>query len=294
MELKDYLVNQYYLGSKIIYNSTVQRNKRIIESLPILQKAVIGDIKQIVIKKEYCYFELKDRRKYIFEKSNNLDMLALYSIDPKYENLIKKIVTPSSNVLEVGACWGYYTVLLSNFVGTLGHVHAFEPICKAYDLLSQNVQLNHCENVFLHKIALTNINGNIKLRQIEDRLFFSSTKSNFKERYKEENCKTVRMDDYIDEKFDIIKVDIEGAECLFLDGAKTYISKHSPIIIMEVFRIGLAAHDCSGNSICKRLPGYKAFVANEGVLEPIHSLEELECEDVFFLKEEHIKKCNLF
>lgn len=43
-----------------------------------------------------------------------------------------------------------------------------------------------------------------------------------------------RLDDYEFERIDFIKIDIEGYEFYCLEGAKNTLSKHSPVIYVEI------------------------------------------------------------
>lgn len=287
MELQDYIIQRYYSGSSRLYNWKLNLNRKMVKRIQRLKQVVSGDISKIVIESDKCYFELIDGRKYIFKDENSLDMLILYNINQECDELLKKIILPGSKIIEVGACWGYCTVYLSKLAGASGCIYAFEPQSKAFDLLMQNIIINQCENVLFQKTALTNMNGTIELYESSDRLFFTSISSNFDDCNDKELCEARRLDDCISERFDILKVDIEGAECLFLEGAMNYISRYSPLIIMEVFRIGLLANRNTGRDIIESLPQYQPFIANNGTLVPVQSLDQLECEDVYFLSDEH-------
>lgn len=296
MELSNYLIEQYYLGSTRLYKGSLDKNKKISEEIQVLQKMILADIENITISKDETYFVLKDGRKYIYEKSNSLDMFVLYNPQYGYDKVISKIAKPGLCILEVGACWGYYTILFSKLIGKSGKIYAYEPQEKAYELLLKNMKANRCNNIFPQKIALTNESGMATLFQAEDRLFFTSISNNFANDYKEEKCEMRKLDDCNNvEACDIIKVDIEGAECLFLDGAANYIAQFSPIIIIEIFKIGLKANGHCGSDVSKRLPGYQAFIEKNGYLTPAQCLDDYECEDIFFFKEKHIENYkNLF
>ena len=53
----------------------------------------------------------------------------------------------------------------------------------------------------------------------------------------------VRMDTLIEERGekppDVIKIDVEGAEAMVLRGGERFLSKHKPVILMEVHHIRL-------------------------------------------------------
>lgn len=63
-------------------------------------------------------------------------------------------VAPDSIFVDIGANIGYYTVLASSLVGASGRVFSFEPDRQNFQILEQNLALNHCDNVTLHSCAL--------------------------------------------------------------------------------------------------------------------------------------------
>jgi FkbM family methyltransferase len=56
--------------------------------------------------------------------------------------------------LDVGAHFGYYTLLAAKRVGPAGHVYAFEPSPSSYRRLVQNVRLNGFDNVTAFDFAV--------------------------------------------------------------------------------------------------------------------------------------------
>ena len=55
---------------------------------------------------------------------------------------LRKLVRPSSLVLDIGANIGAHTLRLANLVGSSGRVFAFEPTDFAYSKLQANLDLN--------------------------------------------------------------------------------------------------------------------------------------------------------
>ena len=65
--------------------------------------------------------------------------------DPFISRCLKEWIGPSGNVIDVGANIGYYTLLAGTY--TRGQVYAFEPDPHNYEILINNVELNHLRNV---------------------------------------------------------------------------------------------------------------------------------------------------
>src|SRR5918996_682528 len=49
---------------------------------------------------------------------------------------MRRLVRPGSHVLDIGANIGFYALLLSDLVGSGGHIHAFEPDATNFKHLS--------------------------------------------------------------------------------------------------------------------------------------------------------------
>ncbi len=159
------------------------------------------------------------------------------------------LIHGGETVYDVGANIGLYTRLLLNFFHAK-HVVAFEPMTQTRSLLIQNVALgNIADKVTLLPYALSNMDGQ-QLLQVDD---FSSASSTLdtvtsgsaapgRQQYglspKTEQVMCRRLDSLLGELAlptpDIIKVDIEGAEGLFLEGAQSVLRQHSPKLLIEL------------------------------------------------------------
>ena len=62
---------------------------------------------------------------------------------------LRAVVKPGMTVVELGACYGEFTIQLSKLVGSKGRILAFEPFPKYFEILERNVKLNRCSNVTL-------------------------------------------------------------------------------------------------------------------------------------------------
>jgi len=71
-------------------------------------------------------------------------------------SIVKQLIKPGSNVIDIGANFGWYSVLFSQLVGVSGKVFSFEPIPETYEELNSNVKLNSCKNIKTFNFALGN------------------------------------------------------------------------------------------------------------------------------------------
>lgn len=268
----------------------MRRYSKFNSSIDEIQKMMNKKFKEVTIRNEYYIVNTCSGSKYIFNQENLFDFPALDNKTESYDEVLREIIKPGYHVIEAGACWGYYTIYLSKLVGNLGKVYAYEPQTEAFRILTENLKLNHCENVICYNKALMNSQNEITIRRKEGNLLFSSTAKNFEEFYVEEMAEAVRLDDFKLAKCDVLRVDIEGAEYSLIEGSEKTIKKLSPIIIIEIFKRGLQANGRCGTDILEMLPGYSAFYVRNNLLEPVSSINDLDCEDVFLMRCEHIKR----
>ena len=133
-------------------------------------------------------------------------------------------------IFDVGANVG----LLALPFAEIATVHAFEPDSECFKKLQANVALNpelpitcHCVAI-QHKcepiqLSVRRVGGNSGLSSLMR--FNCHVKSR-------ESVMGMSVDSY-DMAVDLIKIDVEGAESLVLQGAAETIAKHKPAIIWE-------------------------------------------------------------
>ena len=69
--------------------------------------------------------------------------------EPWTFEILERVVKPGMVAIELGACYGEFTIHLSHLVGREGRVHAFEPFPPYFSIAQRNVQLNRLHNVEL-------------------------------------------------------------------------------------------------------------------------------------------------
>jgi FkbM family methyltransferase len=148
-------------------------------------------------------------------------------------DIFLELLKPGMTVLDIGANCGYYSLLAAMYVGSHGKVHAFEPSPLHYDNFIKSIEKNGFNNIQLHQVALTNINGETTLYIPGTggaSIYNPGTPGTI-----EVKVKTVVLSEYLPEqKIDIIKIDIDGAEPLIMNDLFKLIDRNEKIkIIME-------------------------------------------------------------
>ena len=165
--------------------------------------------------------------------------------------IVKNFISHGDVVVDIGANFGQWSVKLSNYVGPNGRVISFEPIDYTYRVLLVVLKIFDCRNVIPIKKAIANIEMDCEMCVPVSRhgtlstgqAYLNTTRDKFSPSIffpKSENhlVKTSPLDSYIDYldgfKLSLIKIDVEGAEIKVLEGAKSLILAHRPIIVCEV------------------------------------------------------------
>jgi len=155
---------------------------------------------------------------------------------------LSKIVRNGQTILDVGAWNGPYTLLLSKLVGDGGKVIAFEPDSSAYTFLLENIKINNLKNTIAERIGLSNFTGKSKLViyrnvfGVRSQSISSLSLRNNEVKSKYEIIKITTIDKYCEENNihpDGLIIDVEGAEGLVIEGARSIIKKFSPWILLE-------------------------------------------------------------
>jgi FkbM family methyltransferase len=151
--------------------------------------------------------------------------------EPAETALIRSQLKPGDTFIDVGANFGYYTVLASKIVGPTGRVIAFEPDPRSFELLQRNVARNGCTNVVLEQKALADKPGTLTLHVSDSNRGAHSLIAAGTENVSHTvDVPAVPLDDYLKDKdgrVDLVKIDTEGAEGFILAGMQDTLRKNS-------------------------------------------------------------------
>ena len=136
-------------------------------------------------------------------------------------------------IIDAGAYIGDSALVLSKW--TQKNIYCFEAMSKNFELLTKTIKMNNIENAVPVKLALGDKAGKLKFHYFD----YSSTCSvNNQADVETEDVEVVTLDDYVCENnldVGLIKVDIEGSEQMFLQGAKKTICEQRPILLISIY-----------------------------------------------------------
>jgi FkbM family methyltransferase len=167
-------------------------------------------------------------KKWIIGSSVHLCWLGIYEY--KKQAIFSELVAEGSIVFDIGAHVGFYTLLSSELVGSKGKVFAFEPVPDNIFYLKNHLQLNHIENVSIIEAAVSEHNGY---------MYFDEGRTSM-QGYISHKGKLLVRNVSLDELHlkgdiptpDFLKIDVEGAELLVLQGMRTILNHYHPIIFL--------------------------------------------------------------
>lgn len=163
--------------------------------------------------------------------------VSLGQYDPETVACFRSYLKEGMIVVDIGANLGYFTVIAARRVGPRGKVFSYEPDPRNFHLLEKNISVNGFRNVTAIPSAISDKIGSREL-------FFgdNNTTHSFSDKRatgRSESVATDTLDDSLSAqgslKVDIIKMDIEGAEPLALEGMKKTIAYNSDLVVLFEF-----------------------------------------------------------
>ncbi|MGH3614024.1 MAG: FkbM family methyltransferase [Pseudonocardia sp.] len=171
------------------------------------------------------------------------NIIAFGCHDPSMHRFIENHVKPGMTCFDVGANVGVVALHLARRVGLSGSVHAFEPVSSIRRRLTENTERNGLSTtVKIHPAALSNGSGRAVMAVADETATnqgqASLVNSDNPQLVISTEITTITIDEFVEsngvDRLDFLKVDIQGAELLLLEGGSRVFTELSPQILMEV------------------------------------------------------------
>ncbi len=203
-------------------------------------------------------------RRWIVGSSNHGCWLGSYERDQQI--LLKKYLGEGDVIFDVGAHVGFYTLLGSVLVRDSGQVVSFEPVPNNLMYLKKHLQINSVSNVTIVEAAVSDRDGLGHLSSGPSSSMWHLDAQG------ELDVQTVSLDELVLNATipppNVIKMDIEGAEILALNGSAKVVSEFHPIFVLSTH--GLDVHQ----RCCRFLEsaGYRLFPIGQTSLDKCREL----------------------
>jgi FkbM family methyltransferase len=204
-------------------------------------------------------------------------------------------IRPGDICLDVGANTGYYTMLMAK-AAPQGVVHSFEPVKINFHLLGGGIELNHLGNVVPNNAALGAQSGEMSFSQSSDGAYSSLKAVGRHAELRQIKVAVDTIDDYMRSqsipRIDVIKVDVEGAEGLVLDGATGIFNsptKKPRVAMLELSDVNLHTYGSSIDNIVEKMTtlGYRPLVIEvTGQVVPFEQHHHDIYPNAFFLRDD--------
>lgn len=171
-----------------------------------------------------------------------------------YAKLNERIDSNNNVFWDIGAHFGYHSLCFASLFPAISKVYSFEPNPFNAQRFLKNVERNShlSDKIFINNLALSN-SDNVSKFTFSDSIDFSESsgshlsevepplKKSTYSKFMNIEVTTRKLDtllnDNIIEPAHIVKIDVEGAEMLVLEGGMNFFRKYKPFIFMEVHNI---------------------------------------------------------
>jgi FkbM family methyltransferase len=139
----------------------------------------------------------------------------------------------TTTVIDAGAQHGEFAILCA--LRGAPRVEAFEPLPETAALLRENLRLNGCDRVQVHEVALGDRTGELEGIRYDSMLVRPGPgTAGSRRRVPEVTLDSLGLLPDPSGPHVLLKVDVEGFEAAVLRGARAFILRYAPKIVVEV------------------------------------------------------------
>lgn len=205
------------------------------------------------------------------------DVLTTYVIKEQLDffedelPFVRSALRSGDYAIDIGANYGCYTTAIARTVGATGKVWAIEPTPETASYLRHSIDVNNFRQVAVIQKAVSNRTGvaYLRLHANAELNAIVTERTNL-------DCTAVpvtTLDELQSEhqwdRIDFVKIDAEGQEQQILEGAKTFFSRHHPLVQYEVKSPGADNQQMLQRLFCSH--GLKSYrlIPGLGALQPL-------------------------
>lgn len=155
------------------------------------------------------------------------------------QKYIKEAYTENTNMIDIGANIGTFSLMMSKYLSENSKIYAFEPVY--YKILTTNVDQNNLKDkILVYPLGLSNNTETLQgfLIDFSIKANYGFTQLDHLEKANDTSKYTINivtLDSLKIENVSFIKIDVEGSERKVLEGAINTIIKNLPTILIEIW-----------------------------------------------------------
>ncbi len=200
--------------------------------------------------------------------------VALGTFEKNTIRRLKVVVKPGFHALDVGANFGYFSLLMASLAGADGHVWSSEPTRHYRERLLRHIELNQMKKrVTVLPFGLSNADAKACIR-----VGTCSATMHPVGDYAQPQEETILLrplDPVASEigikRLDFIKIDIDGHEPSFFEGARSTIAAFRPAMVIEFNQPNLEVAGFHVDTLRKMLEGMGYALRSEKTWAPYAS-----------------------
>jgi FkbM family methyltransferase len=161
----------------------------------------------------------------------------LGSYEERGLRFLSRYLRPGDVFIDVGANIGLYTLTAAQQVGPSGQVYSFEPVPATAARLREHIALNQLNNVVVEEMAVSNAAGTVPIYlPPASNSGMASVHAYTDELHAAVAVPATTLDAYTAgwPAVRLVKMDIEGAEWLALQGMAQLLATRHPALLMEL------------------------------------------------------------
>lgn len=208
-------------------------------------------------------------------------------LHPWITEIFREVIQPGFTVIDGGANVGFYSVLAASLLQGRGRVVSFEPDPRNIPVLETNVRLNDVSHIVdLVPKALSDVEGELDFWLVPWNSWGGSlveVKGSQDTRLK---VASTTLDDYLFSaninRVDVIKLDIEGAEPLALQGMRRSLAS-AKLLIYEINKPRLAELGIQPLELIRwthEYGGFTSLLVSDERTDEILPLEDNRCPEI--------------
>jgi len=247
----------------------------------------IKDVLRQVVRAERAQYPLKEPHtaalggyRARFWIRNHSDWYRIGSKDTEgnfAQDLIRTLSSSRGAFLDIGAAQGFYSI----FAAKAGsRVYAVDPDPVSLDSIGRNIGLNEDVRgrITVLPVALGNEDGDVVLFSDKDGKYAPSLKKTVAGLEDKEVVKQSKLDTLVAKGIlpipDVVKIDVEGAEGMVLDGMQATLTSESrpQHIFLEIHKSYLQLFGTDAESIFRKLKGYGYELPKDNVWPRRHEV----------------------
>lgn len=177
---------------------------------------------------------------------------------------LQAYLRPGDNFLDIGANTGVYSILASAYVGTEGHIDAFEPVERTAARIEERAALNGLNNLRLHRLAVCDQDGELEFGypSSDATMHLRRAGAHQRDKLRVRRTRPDTFEPY--RRYAVGKMDIEGAEPLALAGAKERLRQANPPVWLLELAGYSTCYGVTSDEVVRRLAdaGFDCAVFN--------------------------------